>query len=404
MQETERWFARRGLPQVIDNYDSAERRVRATYPMLSTIGLCQLIVLLTDAGVAQALAIAGVIAVYAAYRYRTRISRTGASLHPGPVARALAAVQVVAFVVVPAWVAFDTAGDRVGWSVLATNLVLAVTGSIAATANVGLILRNGIGYLRRSPHIARSVAQRVLPFQLLFATFLFFTAEGWQVMHDVTGLAYAVIILVLLAAGTGFLWGRVPNEVDALDRFDSWDQINAIAASSGAPALDVNVDPAWEPTAPLDELERQRTSNLLMGELAVQVVLIGLGIFVGYLVLGALVVREATLVQWTVQPSSGPVPLAEWTMFGREYLIAKAHVAEAGFLAAFSMLQFTVALMTDQTIKREFYRSVAGDVREVLAVYARYRQYLVHHGVGEVPSTAPGSSDDSLAAHSSNAR
>ena len=59
--------------------------------------------------------------------------------------------------------------------------------------------------------------------------------------------------------------------------------------------------------------------------------------------------------------------------------------AVAGFLTAFSGLNFTVYLLTDQTYREEFRTEVVGELRQAFAVRAAYRRY--GGGLAEESST-----------------
>jgi hypothetical protein len=86
---------------------------------------------------------------------------------------------------------------------------------------------------------------------------------------------------------------------------------------------------------------------------------------------GALAVRRDTILQWT---TAGELdPLAAFGVLGDEVVVTWEHLAVAGFVAAFSVLQFAVASVTDDVYRSEFHDDVALDVRCVLAVRA-----LVH--------------------------
>jgi len=103
----------------------------------------------------------------------------------------------------------------------------------------------------------------------------------------------------------------------------------------------------------------------------VQTLLVGLISGVFYVGFGLLAVRRDTILQWTTATELDP--LVDVEFLGGGVVLTWEHLAVAGFIAAFSVLQFAVASVTDAAYREEFYDDVAGDVRGVLAVRAIVR-------------------------------
>lgn len=78
---------------------------------------------------------------------------------------------------------------------------------------------------------------RALPLLLLFVTFLFLTAEVWQVAASLDGPFLAVTMTLFVAVGVVFVVARIPLEVGALARFDSWTDVAALVHDTPAAAL-----------------------------------------------------------------------------------------------------------------------------------------------------------------------
>jgi hypothetical protein len=211
-------------------------------------------------------------------------------------------------------------------------------------------------------------------------TFVFFNAEMWQVANDFTPLAYAAVTGAIVATAFGFVAARTPAELDALARFRSWEEVGALAAASGAPALpSVDADPhggGAEPCAELDRRDRRNVSVLLFVSFAVQVVLIGVIVGVVLVALGVLSIREATVLQWTVQEADSVRALWRGRVAGDTYVLTWSHLAVSGFVAVFAMLQFAVQLLRDEAYRQEFYTEVSSELREVLAVQALYQRVV----------------------------
>ena len=78
--------------------------------------------------------------------------------------------------------------------------------------------------------------------------------------------------------------------------------------------------------------------------------------------------------------------MASWTLANSTIVITWEHFAVAGFIAAFSALQFSVSMVTDSTYRDEFYEDVTREIREVLAVRALYLDQL---GALQEPENTP---------------
>ncbi|MEL7209379.1 MAG: hypothetical protein AAGK32_14280, partial [Actinomycetota bacterium] len=85
-------------------------------------------------------------------------------------------------------------------------------------------------------------------------------------------------------------------------------------------------------------------------------------------------VRAETIEQWT---TNAPDVIATWRWFGNEVVLTWELIRVAGFIAAFSALQFGVSALTDATYRREFFEDTVGEIREALAVRLLYLQSVV---------------------------
>jgi hypothetical protein len=65
--------------------------------------------------------------------------------------------------------------------------------------------------------------------------------------------------------------------------------------------------------------------------------------------------------------------LATVTVGHRNLVVTEELLRVAGFLTAFSGMNFTVYLLTDETYRREFRDEVLSELREAFAVRAVYR-------------------------------
>jgi hypothetical protein len=210
---------------------------------------------------------------------------------------------------------------------------------------------------------------RALPLLLLFVTFLFLTAEVWQVAASLDGPFLAVTMVLFVFVGVVFVVARIPLEVGALARFDSWSDVAALVDGTPASALrpPTGATPALTPT-----LGRRQWGNVGLVVLftqGLQIALVSAMIGVFFVGFGLLTVTPATAASW----SGGDVHLlAERVLWGRSVALTTELLQVAGFLTAFSGFYFTVYVLTDATYRREFLEEVLGELRQAFAVRAMY--------------------------------
>lgn len=213
---------------------------------------------------------------------------------------------------------------------------------------------------------------RILPLMLLFSAFLFLNAEIWQVVNDFAYPLFAIVIGALALIGLAFLVGAMHGAIRELRFFDDWDEVGCELADTPLEGCDTSNFPGSPENVPLG---RAATTNLtlrLVVGLAAQALLVTGLIFGFYVGFGLLTVRSDTMLQWTTLESSKDVTLASFTMFGEPIILTSLHLVAAGFVAAFSGLQFAVSLVTDEAYKDDFVNESNAEVREALAVRAAY--------------------------------
>ncbi len=373
---TERWFVRRGLPHVIEGYSATEDVFTRAAPFLAAVFFLEVFGSFDDrfSGWSQvAVFVAGVAILVCAVALVNRMRGRRLFQLPDDVG----VPELALFVLVPALlpVLFS---DEPGWRFLAVavlNLVLlGVTYVITSFALLPMIRFGALQMTRRLGHIGQLVA-RTLPLLLLFTAFIFLNAEMWQVASDFPALYYGVVVAALGLSGTVFLGLRAPREVADLEHFETWRAVTALASSTDAPLAGVGPgDPSQPPSVrPLGRGDRANVTLLVIMSQAVQVVLVGLVIGMFYVGFGLLAVRAATIDQWTV---AGVDALASFDLAGSTIVITWEHLAVAGFIAAFSALQFAVSMATDAAYRDEFYEDVTREIRETLAVRALYLDRL----------------------------
>lgn len=379
IDDVERWFVRRGLPHAIDDYSAREDVLTRTVPFLSVVFVGEVVTTTFGdrfRGWGQLAALLGAVAIVlggialvngARKRRRFQLpDRTGWG-------------ELLLFVAVPTVLA--VVFDRSPGEALALVVInVALVGLAFGFAYFGVLpmILFGLRQVWRRLQTLAQLLARVLPLLLLFVTFVFLNAEMWQVANDFTPLAYGIVTGAIAALAFGFVAVRLPIELEQLAHFDSWDEVCAIADSSGAPPLPSIGDREGAPVLDLDRRDRRNVSVLLFVSYAVQVALIGVIVAAVLVVFGVLAIRERTILQWTVQDADTVHALWRFRLGGAAHVLTWEHLAVSGFIGVFSMLQFAVQLLRDQDYRAEFSADVSGEIREVLAVQALYEQVVLN--------------------------
>lgn len=365
----ERWFRSRGIPHFIDQY-SASRDVftRALAP-LTAILMLELVTALDaswpwwlNLGVAAASlgAVLGVWAVVNVARKRPALARPN---RVGP-------TELTIFVLLVPVLDLLAGGQRLtALNTMLTNVALLGLIYLGTSYALLPITRWAAGRLWRQLADVLGLLVRALPLLLLFVTFLFLTTEVWQVAASLDGPFLAVTMGLFVAVGIVFVVARIPLEVGALARFDSWADVTALVSDTPAAGLR---PPAGASPATTARLGRRQWGNvglvvLFTQGLQIAFVSVMIGIFfVGF---GLLTVTPELTTTWV---GADAHLLLDGTLWGRPVAVTTELLQVAGFLTAFSGFYFTVYVLTDATYRKEFLDEVLVELRQAFAVRAVY--------------------------------
>jgi hypothetical protein len=367
-RECERWFVRRGVPHLIDDYDAgADIWTRSIWFLVVLYVARGLYALDLDESVAaNLLALALVIgALLATWIVANLLRSRPAFSWP----RVVGPTELAVFVVGP-----EIPSLLLGqWADAAKAAILGVVALavvyLATSYGVVPTVRWGVERSLALGASLGSVLSRALPLLLVVVTFLFFTGEVWQSVGTAEGGSYVLVLLLFMAIGVGFVITRLPGDVRAAGELDSWEEVRQLVAHT--PAADLPMPFEGAPPPP-DLTRRQYVNVALVGLVArtvqVAAVTLAVGFFLG--ILGTLVIDEEVTQTFT---SAEPDVLASWTFLGQDMVLTSALLRVAGFLATFAGLSFTVSLVTDPAYREEFRTDMASEVRELFAVQAVYR-------------------------------
>jgi hypothetical protein len=210
------------------------------------------------------------------------------------------------------------------------------------------------------------MASRALPLLLVFVTFLFINAEAWQMTANLQPGVLWLTVLLLAGLAVVFLMVRLPEEVDRVD--DGVDAAFIERTTARTPLA----DPARRLLAGgLDPVEHAQVTgydriNLILVLLVVQVgqiLLLSVSVFVFFLLFGSLVMTETVQEAWTG---------LNVVSFGFLPNVSVQLLQVSLFLASFSGLYFTVAAVTDDTYRGQFFGAVTAELERAVGMRAVY--------------------------------
>lgn len=373
LDETEDWFVRNGIPHFIDDFKASEDVWTRAVGFLTLIFFSEMFLTFGRdvTGWQQFAAFVGGIAVIVgAIVVLNRVRGRSPFARPNDIGVG----ELALFVLVPPVLAL-LGGHRntiefFGIAVLNVGFLVVVY----LVVSWGLFPMARWGLAAMWSHLTQilQLLGRILPLMLLFSAFLFLNAEIWQVVNDFPYSLFALVVAGLGLIGLTFLVGAMRGAIHELRYFDNWAEVDDELPGTPLEGCDTSTFTGRPKQVPLGRAARINLTLRLVVGLAAQVAVVTLLIFGFYVVFGLLTVRSDTMLQWTTLTDIDNVSLASFGLFGNEIVLSSLHLIAAGFVAAFSGLQFAVSLVTDESYRKEFVEESNAEVREALAVRAAY--------------------------------
>ena len=377
----ERWFVRRGLPHLIDDYTATDDIFTRMAPFLAGVVFLEFFLAFGDrwTGWSQAVAFLGGIAVLVGGVVLVNRIRGRRSFQlPDDIGVWELALYVVLPIVPTVIGSQESAADN-AISVVAFNLVLLVVGYVVTSWALIPMMRWSFWQVRRQVTDVANLAMKSLPTLLIFSAFIFINAEMWQVANDFTLPLFGMVMLLLVGIGGIFIFVSVRRLTVDLARFSAWGDVRPRCANTPVEEIIPADDEPAPDTPPLVRRAEWNVNLLLFVAQGIQVLLVSLVITTFYVVFGLLTVREETLLQWT---TVGELTYErDWAVdiaiFGTDLIFTRQLLLVALFIGMFSGLNFAVQVITDDTYREEFIADMTAEVRDALAVRAVYHRRLV---------------------------
>ena len=377
----ERWFVRRGLPHLIDDYTATDDIFTRMAPFLAGVVFLEFFLAFGDrwTGWSQAVAfLGGIAALVGGVVLVNRIRGRRSFQLPDDIGVWELALYVV-LPIVPTVIGSQGSALDNAVSVVAFNLVLLVVGYVVTSWALIPMMRWSFGQVRRQVTDVANLAMKSLPTLLIFSAFIFINAEMWQVANDFTLPLFGMVMLLLVGIGGIFIFVSVRRLTVDLARFSAWGDVRPRCANTPVEEIIPADDEPAPDTPPLMRRAEWNVNLLLFVAQGIQVLLVSLVITTFYVVFGLLTVREETLLQWT---TVGELTYErDWAVdiaiFGTDLIFTRQLLLVALFIGMFSGLNFAVQVITDDTYREEFIADMTAEVRDALAVRAVYHRRLV---------------------------
>ena len=377
----ERWFVRRGLPHLIDDYTATDDIFTRMAPFLAGVVFLEFFLAFGDrwTGWSQAVAfLGGIAALVGGVVLVNRIRGRRSFQLPDDIGVWELALYVV-LPIVPTVIGSQGSAVDNAVSVVAFNLVLLAFGYVVTSWALIPMMRWSFGQVRRQVTDVANLAMKSLPTLLIFSAFIFINAEMWQVANDFTLPLFGMVMLLLAGIGGIFIFVSVRRLTVDLARFSAWGDVRPRCANTPVEEIIPADDEPAPDTPPLVRRAEWNVNLLLFVAQGIQVLLVSLVITTFYVVFGLLTVREETLLQWT---TVGELTYErDWAVdiaiFGTDLIFTRQLLLVALFIGMFSGLNFAVQVITDDTYREEFIADMTAEVRDALAVRAVYHRRLV---------------------------
>jgi hypothetical protein len=373
-REIERWFAARGVPQLIEGYSTEQRMdARAVPYIVAWLVIGTLLIwgrrpqagrgaqiLVSLAALAVILVVLGLVLLlrrHPPFRANTRLDLLDIAII-GLVPSVVAAVvrrQPIAFL--------DVLGVA-GFVLLGVGLIYIVIG-------FGLLEIGwwALGHLRAQLTQISTLVARTLPVLLILVVFLLFASELWQAAHTLGSADLVAIIVLLLLVASLLVVTRARDEIGRLEETErTGDAVAARLAGTPAETL-AGAMLAAPPPRRLRWQERVNVVFLMLVSQLVQSLFVGLLVTLFLVALGVLAIPASVQEQWV----GGPVrTLLGFELLGEPRLVSTELLVTAGLLGGVCALYFTGLALTDAAYRAEFHARVVADVEEIMAVHAAY--------------------------------
>lgn len=370
-RDIERWFARRGVPQLIEGYSSERAMDSRAAPLIS---LWLVVGTVKDWGTRPDWPVAwNVIGIAATIAWMAVVWTILSRLRHRPVALRPSTFDMLDIAAIGFLPALPAAliDQNVFEAIAATLGALAGIGAIYIVIGFGII-EIGVWAFERLwlqlVHLVELVA-RTLPLLVILVVFLLFGAEIWQVAHAMNAGELALVLIFLLLMASLFVVTAFHREFSRLgDELDRKAILESAAATPVAPLVTI-ASPALDGLPRLTWLHRSNLTLLVVVPQLLQVAAVALIVMAFLVVFAVLAIPGDVQAGWI---GTSPRVVVEFSLANEPRTISAELLVVSAVLGGIVGLYFSGLAISDPTYRSEqFDRDVDG-VRELLAARAVY--------------------------------
>jgi hypothetical protein len=369
-RQIERWFAARGVPQLIEGFSTEQRMDARALPFILVWLVAGTLLVWgrrAEADVAEQVVV-GLAALGATLAAIGGVLLLRRHLPFGPEAR-LDLVDIAVIGLVPAVASAVVTGDWASIPGVAGYVLLGV-GVIYLVIGFGLAEIGwwALGHLRAQLGQISTLVARTLPVLLILVVFLLFASELWQAAQTLGGADLAAVIALLLFVASVLVVTHARDEIGRLETELTGEAVVSRLPGTPAESLAGAVRPVPS-TRRLGWLERTNIIFLMLISQLVQSLFVGLLVTLFLVLLGVLAIPEEVQQEWAFAPVRS---VLGFELFDEARLVSVELLVTAGLLGGMCALYFTGLALTDAAYRAEFHARVVRDIEEILAVRAAY--------------------------------
>lgn len=369
----ESWFVRRGLPYFIEDRKATDDVFSAALPLLLGYFVIDLMIVLSlRLTIWQRVggAALGIALLAGLYMLRNLVKGERAFSLP----RRISWIEFGGFVLIPPVVDFATRRKpKVALVDLGAGLVVVLLICLVASA-VFPLARWAFRRTFQELGEVFDLAARALPLLFLFNSFLFISRDVWEFSGEMSRHRLWGVVGLFAVFTVIFLFYRLPDEVRRVAAHD--DRTTIVEACRMTPMEGVVERVVLhEGALPLTRAQRVNVLLVLFIGQILQVLLLGVLVFVFFLGFGKAALSDKLVNDWTGKPDGTNLPA---TFFGyklQDYLhfaIDERVWQVSLFLAAVSAFFFAISSLTDEAYKAQFYDRMNRELETAIQVRRVY--------------------------------
>ena len=347
-QEIDRWFARRGVPQLIEGYSSESAMDKRAAPLISLWLIVGTVIWwgtrpdwpppMNLAGIAGTIGWMGLV-WWVVSRLRGRSPRIRPSTFD------LWDILTIAFLpALPAAVIEASPTEAIA----AFLGALTGVGAIYGIVGFGLIEIGAWAFERlweQVTHVVELLA-RTLPVLLILVVFLLFAAEIWEAAHAMSWLELGLVLLLLLVLAALLVSITFRRELLGIEARTDIEGVLADAVGTPAEPLIAGSGEGVLPAPRLPWLQRTNVTLLVAIPQLLQAIAVG-AVVMGFLVLFALIAVPASVqAAWIGAP---PRELVAFVLLDEQRTLSEELVIVSAVLGGIVGLYFSGLGITDPT-------------------------------------------------------